>query len=73
MAHTDPDQTAPRGDGDIDFWRNHTQISLRPVLSILGLYGFAGATFIVAANLAGWYGSDTTRISCSRSPPCSAG
>jgi hypothetical protein len=27
--------------------------------SILGLYGFMGATLIVAANLAGWYG--TTR------------
>jgi len=25
--------------------------------SILGLFGFAGATFIVAAHLAGWYGT----------------
>jgi uncharacterized protein len=28
--------------------------------SILGLFGFAGATFIVAANVAGWYGNHTT-------------
>ncbi|HET7589662.1 MAG TPA: acetate uptake transporter [Solirubrobacterales bacterium] len=33
---------------------------LQPIAapSILGLFGFAGATFIVAAHLAGWYGSD---------------
>src|SRR5262249_41044174 len=28
--------------------------------SVLGLFGFAGATFIVAANLAGWYGTATS-------------
>ena len=28
--------------------------------SILGLFGFAGATLIVAANLAGWYGNTDT-------------
>jgi succinate-acetate transporter protein len=34
------------------------QVFLQPIAapSILGLYGFAGATFMVAANLAGWYG-----------------
>lgn len=33
-------------------------VSLQPIAapSILGLFGFAGATFMVAANLAGWYG-----------------
>jgi succinate-acetate transporter protein len=43
------------------FWQEHTTISLQPIAapSILGLYGFAGATFIVSANLAGWYGNDT--------------
>ncbi|HET9732750.1 MAG TPA: GPR1/FUN34/YaaH family transporter [Acidimicrobiales bacterium] len=30
--------------------------------SVLGLFGFAGATFIVAANLAGWYGNSGTGI-----------
>lgn len=38
------------------------RIYLQPVAapSILGLYGFAGATFMVSAYLAGWYGSDQT-------------
>ena len=33
-------------------------VALQPIAapSILGLFGFAGATFMVAANLAGWYG-----------------
>jgi hypothetical protein len=46
------------------FWRSHTQISLQPVAapSILGLFGFAAATFMVAANLAGWYGTPTTPL-----------
>ena len=47
---------------DLSFWRTHTQISLQPVAapSILGLFGFAASTFMVAANLAGWYGDDST-------------
>jgi succinate-acetate transporter protein len=42
------------------FWREHTTIALQPIAapSILGLYGLAGATFVVAANIAGWYGND---------------
>lgn len=38
------------------------QAFLQPIAapSILGLYGFAGATFMVAANLAGWYGGATS-------------
>jgi succinate-acetate transporter protein len=41
-----------------------SRVMLMPVAapSILGLFGFAGATFIVAANLAGWYGSPTSPI-----------
>ena len=41
---------------DYDFWRDHSTITLSPVAapSILGLFGFAAATFMVAANLAGW-------------------
>ncbi len=37
-------------------------VSLQPLAapSILGLFGFAGATFMVAANLAGWYGDVRT-------------
>jgi succinate-acetate transporter protein len=53
---------APSHDGEFEFWRNHSQISLQPVAapSILGLFGFAAATFVVGANLAGWYGGITT-------------
>lgn len=42
--------------------REHTRVFLQPIAapSILGLFGFAGATFIVAAHLAGWYGSATS-------------
>ncbi|HUB80125.1 MAG TPA: acetate uptake transporter [Bryobacteraceae bacterium] len=40
------------------------RIYLQPVAapSILGLYGFAGATFMIAANLAGWYGTDRSSV-----------
>jgi hypothetical protein len=46
------------------FWRDHSTIVLSPVAapSILGLFGFAAATFIVAANMAGWYGSTDTQL-----------
>jgi hypothetical protein len=54
--------TPVRPDREQTFWPEHTTISLQPVAppSILGLYGFAAATFIVAANLVGWYGNSTT-------------
>ncbi len=67
MAHTAALVRQVRYDGNGDqgefgFWRDHTHINLSPVAapSVLGLYGFAVATFMVAANLAGWYGNDTT-------------
>jgi succinate-acetate transporter protein len=49
---------------EYNFWRNHTTIALSPVAapSVLGLYGFAAATFMVAANLAGWYGNESTPL-----------
>jgi len=39
-------------------WGAKTRICLQPVAapSILGLFGFASSTFLVAAFLAGWYG-----------------
>lgn len=42
--------------------REHTRVMLQPIAapSILGLFGFAGATFIVAAHAAGWYGDSTS-------------
>ena len=44
------------------FWRDRTRITLTPVAapSVLGLFGFAAATFMVSANLAGWYGTAAT-------------
>src|SRR5947207_15959178 len=38
------------------------RVFLQPIAppSILGLFGFAAATFIVAANVAGWYGDHAT-------------
>ena len=40
-------------------WRARSRILLTPVAapSILGLFGFAGATFMVASLLAGWWGN----------------
>lgn len=44
--------------------RVSAQVYLQPLAapSILGLFGFAGATFIVAAHMAGWYGSARTDL-----------
>ncbi|HEX7084661.1 MAG TPA: acetate uptake transporter [Gaiellaceae bacterium] len=40
------------------------RVFLQPIAapSILGLSGFAGATFIVASNLAGWWGTPTSGL-----------
>src|SRR5213080_4391519 len=43
-----------------DFARPRVYVSPIAAPSVLGLFGFAGATFIVAANMAGWYGSTAT-------------
>jgi succinate-acetate transporter protein len=44
--------------GELREWRDHARVFLQPIAapSILGLYGFACATFIVTAYLVGWYG-----------------
>src|SRR3954454_12494337 len=44
--------------GDLAEWRDHTRVFLQPIAapSVLGLFGFTAATFMVAAQLAGWYG-----------------
>lgn len=41
-----------------------THVSLQPIAapSILGLYGFAGATFMVAANMAHWFGGPNSNM-----------
>ena len=43
-------------------WRDSTRIFLQPIAapSILGLFGFAGATFMVATHQAEWFGNPTS-------------
>src|SRR3954466_6685167 len=58
-AAAEPHRTAPARSPDTEVaWLERTRVVLQPIAppSILGLFGFAGATFIVAAHLAGWYG-----------------
>jgi uncharacterized protein len=54
--------TAHNGGSAISEWRDATRVFLQPIAapSILGLFGFAGATFMVAAYLAHWYGDATS-------------
>jgi hypothetical protein len=52
---------------DPDVWEDgfaRPRVYLQPIAapSVLGLFGFAGATFIVASNLAGWWGTDTSPL-----------
>jgi succinate-acetate transporter protein len=52
------------GHATLPEWRAASRIFLQPIAapSILGLFGFAAATFMVAANLAGWYGTPHSGI-----------
>ncbi len=65
-THTDvPSRGRSNGStADFDRWRQSTRVFLQPIAapSILGLFGFAAATFMVATNLAGWYGSTLSPI-----------
>src|SRR3954463_5119006 len=47
-----------RATAELAQWQEHARVFLQPIAapSILGLFGFAAATFMVAAHLAGWYG-----------------
>jgi succinate-acetate transporter protein len=49
---------------ELNLWRDHTRVFLQPIAapSILGLYGFAAATFMVTAYLVGWYGKATSPL-----------
>lgn len=63
MSASMPVSSGQTGGGDgaeFSFWREHTHINLSPVAapSILGLFGFSVSTFMVAANLAGWFGDN---------------
>jgi succinate-acetate transporter protein len=48
-----------RDDEEYAYWRERSRLVISPVSapSVLGLFGFAGATAIVSGNLAGWYGT----------------
>jgi succinate-acetate transporter protein len=52
------------GSGELREWREHARVFLQPIAapSILGLFGFAAATFIVTAYLVGWYGKSTSPL-----------
>jgi succinate-acetate transporter protein len=49
---------------EFDRWQNSTRVFLQPIAapSILGLFGFAAATFMVSTNIAGWYGTPLSGI-----------
>jgi succinate-acetate transporter protein len=49
---------------EINAWREHARVFLQPIAapSILGLFGFACATFMVTAYLVGWYGTKTSGV-----------
>jgi uncharacterized protein len=62
-------QSAARGTtngaaGELREWREHARVFLQPIAapSILGLYGFAVATFMVTAYQVGWYGKATSPL-----------
>jgi uncharacterized protein len=60
--------TAHAGRGAVvrehDGLRAATRVVLQPIAapSILGLFGFASATFMVSAHMAGWYGTPTSPL-----------
>jgi succinate-acetate transporter protein len=60
---TRPDGAAVAGD-PITSVDERTRFVLQPIAppSVLGLFGFAAATFIVSANLAGWYGNSKSGV-----------
>jgi uncharacterized protein len=49
---------------ELEEWRTHARVFLQPIAapSILGLFGFSAATFIVTAHMVGWYGSANSPI-----------
>jgi succinate-acetate transporter protein len=52
------------GAGELSEWRDHARVFLQPIAapSILGLFGFAVATFMVTAYHVGWYGKPTSPL-----------
>ncbi|HET9091496.1 MAG TPA: GPR1/FUN34/YaaH family transporter [Acidimicrobiales bacterium] len=71
MAAQPMDEYTPRQRGgavtelsEHEVWEHRARVVLSPVAapSILGLFGFAAATLIVASNLAGWWGGTTSGL-----------
>ena len=64
LTQRDGMDSPPNGAGEFAFWREHSTIALSPIAapSVLGLFGFAAATFMVATNMAGWYGNVATPL-----------
>jgi succinate-acetate transporter protein len=58
-ARTTTNGTANGAPGELAVWRDHARVFLQPIAapSILGLFGFACATFMVTAHVVGWYGN----------------
>jgi succinate-acetate transporter protein len=50
--------------GELGLWRDHARVFLQPIAapSILGLFGFSAATFMVTAYLVGWYGKASSPL-----------
>jgi succinate-acetate transporter protein len=63
QATADP-RSVNGSSAELAAWEARTRVFLQPIAppSILGLFGFAAATFIVSAHLAGWYGSTETPL-----------
>lgn len=57
-------EPAERAEEEYAIWEGRTRVFLQPVAapSILGLFGFAGATMMVGAWQAGWYGNALTPL-----------
>lgn len=62
LEQREPQAVPVNGNAAADGAAFPTRIVLQPIAapSVLGWFAFAGATFIVAAWMAGWYGSSTT-------------
>lgn len=63
-TQADPRATSNGAPRDLGVWRDHARVFLQPIAapSILGLFGFACATFMVTAYLVGWYGKATSPL-----------
>ncbi|MEV8564821.1 acetate uptake transporter [Streptomyces sp. NPDC051322] len=57
-SHLGPATTTPDEAESYEAWRARSRLVLTPIAapSILGLFGFAASTFMVASNLAEWWG-----------------